>query len=245
MAAIDGDGRCRDGRRWRRSGSAPLVVRSPPPAAGSGAVFQRVGRCCSGDRGWWCGCLFFSLLPSLSFWASTKTSPGKGLLELGCVCGLRPTDCFSMGPKEWTAWETSWPENGMQMGPFSGTATDGGVLSAALVLHTAPPSPSSLRPAKSVPSGDLSPFQVSLCAESHSPSIWGAPLYLVVWDGAIRGSNGRTFKSSSSPLPLSAELRHSASNEAPPSPPQRYVPQHSLILYILYMCHISKLTVGD
>jgi hypothetical protein len=162
-----------------------------------------------------------------------------------------------MGPKEWTAWETSWPENGMQMGPFSGTATDGGVLSAALVLHTAPPlplqtappSPSSLRPAKSVPSGDLYPFQVSLCAESHSPNrshrfgvhhftwLCGMARFVVPMAGP------------SSLLPhLFLSLQSCdivLATRPPPPPPQRYVPPHSLILYILYMCHISKLTVGD
>jgi len=141
--------------------------------------------------------------------------------------GLRPTDCFSMGPKEWTAWETSWPENGMQMGPFSGTATDGGVLSAA---------PSS-------------PFQVSLCAESHSPNrshrfgvhhftwLCGMARFVVPMAGP------------SSLLPhLFLSLQSCdivLATRPPPSPPQRYVPPHSLILYILYMCHISKLTVGD
>jgi hypothetical protein len=78
------------------------------------------------------------------------------------------------------------------------------------------------------PSGEISPlrrplsipgeFMRRISLSEQIPSIWGAPLHLVVWDGAIRGSNGRTFKSSSSPLPLSAELRHSASNEAPSTP---------------------------
>jgi hypothetical protein len=48
VVVIDGDGRCRDGRRWRRRGSAPLVARRSPPAAGSGAVFQGVCRWCCG-----------------------------------------------------------------------------------------------------------------------------------------------------------------------------------------------------
>ena len=59
-----------------------------------------------GDRGWYCACFcllfFFPSLPSLSFWASTKTLLGKAHSFPIVYVDSGPLTDFFMGPTEWT-----------------------------------------------------------------------------------------------------------------------------------------------
>jgi len=69
----------------------------------------------------WCGCFFFFLSFFRPFPSGLprKLRPGKAYWSPDVYVDSGPLIDFSMGPKEWTAWETSWAENGMQMGPGS------------------------------------------------------------------------------------------------------------------------------